>query len=379
MHERPDTLSWRHIEVYYFSDGRDALIVEGLWPVLERLRVSGRIHGGYFSRHWERGPHIRLHFATDAEHGEGVLEEIRGAAEAYLRRNPSQAALEPGRWEEMQEALGEWESRDSAAAPLAADNSVLEGSEDLRDEFVGGPEAAEVARWFYSDTAPLVAEWLDAARDAPQLRRRIAWELMVGFVWTADPTLRSSHLTFRSHAEAILASPAGGEGLRAAFEQRYARQREQLGNALRASIQRLEAGEESSVAGEYLEVLRRTWARAEPALEEGRIRLPDKEEGRQLHRRETGLQVPNWEEQSEFHSLLLGQRWQSFMRNDNGFKTLRFMVNLLYSTLHQLGISPIERYQTCWFIARAAEDSFGFDSLKLARHGADLPEAGLPG
>ncbi|MEU9114604.1 thiopeptide-type bacteriocin biosynthesis protein [Streptomyces sp. NPDC048483] len=94
----------RWVSAHIFHQGdTDALILDALHPLTERLRASsGPADASFFLRYWDGGPHIRLRVAVpDPERREEVRGEITGACEAWFRRHPSEPFLDERHYAEQ--------------------------------------------------------------------------------------------------------------------------------------------------------------------------------------------------------------------------------------------------------------------------------------
>jgi hypothetical protein len=171
-----------------------------------------------------------------------------------------------------------------------------------------------------------------------------------------------SFLSFRSHAEAFLATCRDPSDARAAMERRY----QTVGPVVERKVSSILANVRDGLAPGGAAVWR-GWhdatAAAKPMIA-GRfaagdiatVAPPDTD-----HRSAAAEFAAN-----EFHGTL-GQSGDllRFLGTDPDFLAARLLTSLLYLSLHNIGVALVERYFLCYAVSRACESLFGVDAVDL--------------
>lgn len=220
-----------------------------------------------------------------------------------------------------------------------------------------GPELDETTRGFLAETAPVALALATGADD----RTGAALELMtVHLAAVADPVRSGdgpplSFLSFRSHAEAFLATTRDPEAARRAFDDRYAAHRVAVESWVRAILSYGDLG----AAAAWDAAVRA----AKPALVEG-----FRTGALVAH---TGYARDHLRERADFagnafhRTAGASDDLQSYLGGDPSFLATRLLTSLLYVTLHSAGTSLLQRYFLCHAISRACEAVYQVDSLAL--------------
>jgi len=334
-------VEWHHIRVYYYARDKDALILEAVRPLFQRL--AGEVAATSFTRHWLRGPHLRLAVRT----GTGTFDRlVRPTTErivgGYLARRPSTTPVEPRRDLPMHERLAVLEGEPGPVWPWYPDNS-LRFPTTAAAAPPGDPAAGEVLADFLADTTDLAFRMIGAARGAGRLA--LAYHLLIA-TGCAVPglDLARAFIAFRSHAETFLSGFPEGAELRTAWERHY------RDNAA-ALVRRIGTPGAHPFDREWRAVLLRYQDRAEalaPALPTvAPVAAGD-----------------GWEV-SPFHQrLFASSHWQQTQRSAE-FLRYRLVLNLAYLSLTRIGIGPVERFLLCYLASRAVEDRYGVSAYDL--------------
>lgn len=235
-----------------------------------------------------------------------------------------------------------------------------------------GPELDETTRGFLAQTAPVALDLATRGDD----RTGAVLELMTVHLGAVADPARSrdgpplSFLSFRSHAEAFLATTRDPEAARRSFDERYAGHRTAVESSVRAVLR---SGDSGGAAG-WNAAVRAT----KPALVEG-FRT-----GALVAY--TGYARDHLRERTEFagnafhRTAGASEDLQAYLGGDPLFLATRLLTSLLYVTLHSVGMSLLQRYYLCHAISRACEAVYEVDSLALlARLTSDQRVAGHTG
>nr|ACS83769.1 hypothetical protein [Nonomuraea sp. WU8817] len=333
-------MSWRRVDVAYHDPDLDGLILA------TRPLLAGTPGRGWFQRHWVRGPHLELWF--DA--AQPSWERIRDVLEPWLRVNPSRARIDRDRLLAQHRHLAAAERIDEPLLPFYADNTLHRAAPRSRAHVLGGPAAEELFHDFHTTASAVAYDELDAVR-AGESRLVMALDLMVAAAHAhAEGGVRGGFVSFRSHAEAFLAS---APGLRERWDAEYAAR----AGALRARITAVVAGIPRGRA--WAGLLDRFADRGDELIASGALLVepagPD------------AVARPD----TAFHRALRGNRtWHEEVLRSAPFRRYRLLLNLTYLQLSRLGVNAVQRALLCHFAASAVEQEYGVSAIEIAMGGA---------
>lgn len=242
-----------------------------------------------------------------------------------------------------------------AAPDLAVPGALVRQAEvpPLGGPVFAGPALDETTRGFLAATSAVAVD-LATAPD----RTGVALGLMTAHLAAVarpgdGPPL--SFLSFRSHAEAFLATTHDPAATRAAFDARYSEHSAAVETRVRTILRDGDLG----AAAPWVASVRA----AKPAAAEGfrTGALIAHTEYTREHLRERTDFAGN-----AFHAMAgASAGLQSYMSGDPEFLASRLMTSLLYVTLHSAGLPLLQRYFLCHTISRACEAVYEVDSLSL--------------
>lgn len=348
-------MRWHSIHVHYYDGPHlDQLVVSGVQPVFAAL--AGEVSGAYFTRHWRRGPHLRLNLRCEPGRFRSAVypmaeRELRG----YLARHPSRAHPDPSALLPLHQQLATLEREHGPLLPWHPDNSVRVAPYDPRLEVLGSEVAADLLAEFLTDSTPLAFAMTEHLVAGGQ-RLRLVFDLLIALGHTAGGGITASYQSYRSHAEAFLAAAPGvrdradADRRRQQWQQHYARH----ATALVARVQRVVAavtgqGPAVPFVAEWVELARRYRDRGQQLLTSGELLMAPAQAA--------DHQSPLW--RSEFHRELAGDAdFQQRIRHSVDFAVWRLVLNYTYLQLTRLGVSPYERFLSCHLVADAVTDAY---------------------
>jgi Lantibiotic biosynthesis dehydratase C-term len=306
------------------------------------------------------------------------LREPDGGERTRLIVQVEQPAGPAGSWDERLGGLGRWLGR-AELAVRPAEYIPLSGS------MFAGDELAPVTRAFLADATPTLLGLVqrDAANRAGLLSG--ALDLMAGHLRAvgrpadgaavgrpADGGAPLSFLSFRSHAEAFLASSRDPSAARTALDRRYESVREAVEGRVRTILDEL-AGDSASpvppsspsspAAHGWYHAVRAAKPTVTEHFRTGTLRLvpgPEPKSGGNASADFTDFAA------SPFHSVLAAApELHRFLRDDPAFLSVRLLTSMLYLSLHSLGLSLVERYFLCHAVSRACESLFDVDAVEI--------------
>ncbi|MBD8499424.1 lantibiotic dehydratase C-terminal domain-containing protein [Paenibacillus arenosi] len=162
---------WKSMQVYYYEDDKQALLLDGIRPVLQQMKASGSFVRAYVQRHWRFGPHIAIHVEFEQEEAiEHCFRQIEERLKAYLSKYPSQRKLDESSYLQLCE---QWENECPGIGPLVPlepDNQVAIYEHNCFSGLWKHPLLSELLRSFYAYTYELVHLEIERTRSNRQAR-----------------------------------------------------------------------------------------------------------------------------------------------------------------------------------------------------------------
>lgn len=344
-----------------------AWISQVMVPVVRSLRIEHNATVAYLARGWKHGPHVEL----IARGPDGIpWQDIAGSIDWRLDDLPETMTGE--QYLAQARELGRLERVEPPYLPLHPRGTV-----EFFDRNAGitWPDALEAPRdlaltRMFTPLARLMD--LAAGRDAGVPVTALAEAFTA--LCTAHPGGPAYGVfSLRSHAEAFLHWAGSVKDPRPSF----ARRREADAPMLRAVVERARDGAESSEAAEFraafaygMGVFDTAAARGDlsAGLLDGLAPVMD--------RRSTappGHRGPVGEGRSEFHATVAESRVAD--RTPSWFASYRLLINLFYSRLPLLGVTPIQRYYLCFAIAETVDEVYGESWRERLRRAAERKAA----
>ncbi|MER5769720.1 thiopeptide maturation pyridine synthase [Streptomyces sp. NPDC001985] len=348
---------WRSIQIRYYSEAKDDLILDAVRPLLADL--GDRVRQPYIVRHWRRGPHLRLNLRADADVWEReVLPEATARLGRHLRDHPSTTVLDEAAVTERQRLLAVRESDHGPLGPWYPDNTLQTEPYEDRRHILRDDRLIDLLDTFHAESTALAFPTLEAIRRGELSLFRVALDLMIAFAHTSVPPIARGYMSFRSHAEAFCSYCEDRDGVRAGFEAAYQRQAAPLRALVRDRVARVDEDRSPRHVREWLRLVARQKEIAAPLIAGGEIDLDGAAPEPGMVQRHT----------VDFHEVLLGTgRYTTEVLGSEWFLTHRLAINMLYAHLSRLGLVPLQRYLFCHLIAGAVEAEYGVSPVERAR------------
>ncbi|MEO3789585.1 thiopeptide maturation pyridine synthase [Nonomuraea sp. B10E15] len=344
-------MRWQSFHVFYGGD-QDRLVAEGVRPLFAALAGElGPGHRAYFVRHWRRGPHLRLNLLTRPGGTDLARQAVDEHMKAFLAAAPSTAPRRPEAEMALHRRLAELEGEPGPLAPWAPDNSVEEAPYAGPRTYGGASVAAGLLAEHLAATTPLA---FDIAGHVMAGGRRlaVAFDLMITTAGLLGGGLSAGLVSFRSHAEAFLATWPEGDGRRDLWDGHFAAHEADLVERTR----RLATPGAAPFTRAWSRALTAYARRARAELRAGRLRVDGDD---------SGWEGP--EPGSPFHRALAAERGWPELRDSATFAMNRLLLNATYSELTRLGVTPAERFLLCHLAAGAGERVCGVTALDALR------------
>ena len=363
------------MHVYYHSPDKDGLLLDAVRPLLDGLR--GRVEAAYVLRHWRQGPHLRVNVkAAPAVWERIVRPRVDAVVGAYLRENPSTAALDATASLARHRLLAVREQERGPLTPWPPDNSIRDAPYDSRRHVLGSDEAVDLLTAFYADSTPLLFDMLEHVRAGRDGKVGLALSLMVTVAHTSQHISRS-YLSYRMHAEGFITWAADPKGVRASFEQAFRQRRDALTERVRDVVAALDDLTAPPVpfVREWAALLEEYRRRAGALLDDGRLIQPMTEPGEAFRVRPGDPPAPHREPNELQRLVFESPAYHEAIFTDPAFLRYRVLLNYTYLHLTRLGLTPLDRFRTCHLLADAVEDAYGLSGLDALRRFAGRPSA----
>ncbi|GGK63983.1 hypothetical protein Sme01_06220 [Sphaerisporangium melleum] len=346
--------TWRGIQIRYYDQDKDGLILDCVRPLFGRL--DGLIHQPYLVRHWRQGPHLRLNFrATPQDWEREILPIATETITGYLREHPSTTRLDEHEHLAAHRLLAVREHETGPLQPWYPDNSVQTEPYDDRLRIFGGRPLANLIDTAAAESTRLAFGTLDQVRRGELALFAVAIDLMVAVAHVSVPPIGRGYMSYRSHVEAAASCCEDRDAVLAAFEARYRRNARQMRATVAGVVASIDAGDPAPHVRDWIAFTRRHKEIALPLLAGKEIDLdfPDQPV---LHRHQVDY----------FDVLLSTDRFRTEVLESDWFLAHRLAVNLLYAHLARLGVTALQRHLFCYLIASAVEEEYGVSPLQKA-------------
>ncbi len=160
---------WLSFHVFYAANS-NPMLVEGVGPVVRRLREEGLIRRWFFIRYWLEGPHVRLRvLPAEVAATERIRAEIHEALDAVLARRPALYEADRDASAELFKRMylaeyseEKWNAQYGADGemPYRANNSVHEIAYEQELDRYGGPAGMALSEWHFERSSDLVLRLL---------------------------------------------------------------------------------------------------------------------------------------------------------------------------------------------------------------------------
>ena len=344
--------NWHSVQVHrHHPRGTDDMLLDTVRPLV--AEIAADVDGAFFTRHWRRGPHVRIQVCCSDAAWPAVRSVITGRMRAFLESDPSAGHPDPEGELVRHAWLAELEDEPGPIAPWHPDNSIQFEPFDARLHVLGTQETADLLTRYHVVTTPLVFDVLAAMRGGAQLSV-LALRLMFATAELGYPPITRGFLSYRSHAEGYLANTTDPAAMRARFEEAYRRNSNSLGELLTETLADVGGAEAEHsprwLLPAWLPVARTVLDRAMALSEEGSLRLAPIEVPA-----ESG---PGGLTPSSFHRSLFGDEEVRRLLSESWFTVYRVLLNFQYLLFGRLGMAPRDRFLLCYLAARTVEDRY---------------------
>ncbi|MFG3055914.1 thiopeptide maturation pyridine synthase [Kitasatospora sp. NPDC048239] len=357
---------WRSIQVRYYAEDKDDLILDAVRPLFRRF--AGEIGRPYLTRHWRRGPHLRLNFTATEEDWQGtVLPGAQLGLAEYLLGSPSTTVLDQRAHFAAHRRMAQAQDEQGPLFPWHPDNSLQHEPYEDRLHVLGSRQLADLLDDAYAASCEQLFSALERVRGGHDSRRGIALDLMFAFARVSAPAITDGSGSYRAHVERFLTHCRNPSAVRAALEVEYRARRPALERRLTAVLDTLDGDGQVPFVRWWTRHTAEVRAAAEPLLESGLISL-DRGGAPPVEPPEGLTEGPSSADGSgaAVDLLLLDPACPQEVLAGVRHQSHRLAVNVLCSHLDRLGIGPRQRFVLCHLAANTVEDLFGAPAPKRA-------------
>ena len=356
------------VHAVYYDERKTDLIRDCLLPAASRLAESDGVRNVYLQRHWKHGPHVRL--CVRADDGWSAEPEIGAAGErieTYMREHPSRTLVDPDHYRALSVSLDRRELVPPPYEPIWPDNSLVVGEYDAGLATLGSETTVRFKEDVLGLARAALAVTLDAIRGDESSRLEYVFRILLMAACSyPDGGLVRGHLSYRSHVEDFLFDHDDGS-VRRAFEGRSRAVASRVDGIVAQLVEEVTHGRyvgSDPVLRAWWAVVDHAWKTGLALARDGVITgFPDSlaEAASSFDKRTRDKWDPPGDRAySPFHTKLQRLQVSRFPASVGftSFPAYRWIVNLLYSCLPLLDVSPTERYCIAFIIAEAAERHF---------------------
>lgn len=346
---------WHTWHVVYYQPDKDALLLSGLKPLLQRLSTEGLLERYALRTRWRQGPRVIVDLWPRPEREEELARRFESELGAWVAAHPSHSDVTPEQMLAQHRQLAALEQEPEALEPLHPDNSVLRMP--YQPPYHGvGPVTERMAQEFYAEATPLLLEMMERSRDGKHPRQDFIFQALLSLVMLNENP-RYAHFSLRSHCEVFLQRFDSRQELRGKLEAYVA---EHQGQLLRSVEQA-----PRYVRGEGEDALLRSWvalcARMRQTLAEqaaaGELTMPSEEFF--APRRAAAPPRSSGGGPSEFHRTVLSSSSFQWLSKTPHFLAMRCLLGWHYGLFPLAGLVPLARVKIGYLISRAVELSVG--------------------
>jgi len=161
---------WMAFHVFYAANS-NPMLVEGIGPVIARLREQGLIARWFFIRYWMEGPHVRLRVLPASG---SVAAEVRAQVEAalreFLRRRPALYEADRDISGDMYKRMylaeysqEQWDAEYGAdgVMPYRDNNAFYDFAYEPEYDRYGGPAGLALSEWHFEKSSDIVLRLIE--------------------------------------------------------------------------------------------------------------------------------------------------------------------------------------------------------------------------
>lgn len=347
------------IRISYHAKDRLPLITGPVRQCYEAVRASHPAAQISMRSGWFRGPHLDLCIASEAP--VDCASEL-ALMQAWIDENPSTELLIEAEYDALSRKLGALEGVSGPFTPLRPNNAVA--IEEYRPpRLVDGHEVLyPVYERFFSAAAPLLFDLAEMKRTNPAASTLVLVGMLAHAADQLEPHgIERGQISLLAHADFFFANYDSSGRIRTHFDAMAERWSEALDLAVERRPEEAVGAEQSAAAARIMEGWRGVIADTKAEIEEV-IRVDSswfyynpaafEEELGDTHQAafdDAGLSTDKIRRGATLDSMADTIDTEFF--TSEAFQSFRVLLNLYYSLLPTLSISPTERFGMCHMVA----------------------------
>ncbi|MBV7260301.1 lantibiotic dehydratase C-terminal domain-containing protein [Erythrobacter crassostreae] len=356
------------IRIDYHDPERLGLIAGPLKESFDALREQNRDAAIFLRSGWKHGPHLSLCVIGDTINDDAIARECEKLRE-WVDTNPSDVRLTEDAYLANARKLGTLEGIEGPYLPLNPDNTV-QVVEHSPPRLVDGHDVLQPLYLRYlSDTAPLLFEISSLKQNNNNLASLLLMAMLAKSASHYRPYgIERGFISLRAHADFFFANFDQSGKIKQRFDTLATGTASLLDDAIgnAQEIGKAEGKQDTvqSVLRRWSEILEETRVSIDAAADADDgwysytpMSFPEEQEealAGQFQDAGIDATVSKGDTLTKVHEAHAEGLDTSFF-SSREFQTFRIIVNMFYSILPPLGISPVERFGMCHLVASAVE------------------------
>ncbi|MGP4060418.1 thiopeptide-type bacteriocin biosynthesis protein [Halobacillus sp. H74] len=239
-------INWVGLHVFYHDLSRlDHLLVRGIRPIINELKINEDIQKYFFIRYWDGGPHVRVRLLTQDNNFKRVKAEAKKSISSYFEKNPSKVNLEPQRY---------YNDLNEQEKVLYENHTIKEFKYNPEYQRYGGEYAMRVAESFFKSSSDVSLSLIKRYTDDRNKLYSVAKDMMLLTACSFFPL--NEHLIdfFKSYSKYFKVyerNEVNDSKVFRYWNSSYHKQSEQLKNQIKPLISYVSHGEVEQLSALY--------------------------------------------------------------------------------------------------------------------------------
>jgi len=323
---------------------REKFLREQLLPYVEKKNINS-----FFLVDWENGPHIKwvIDDSLSMKETDSIINETIIHLKEIINNYRAKNTLNKKEFLNNVQHLEYFELK-NASNLLEKDTTIKHSTTTLRKD-IWGENGVHLIKRYYFNSNSLVS---DIIKRPDKKYENVLLIMYAALIALGEPKIHQ--LSYRSHAEAFLGRFDQKDILRNQLEKQYKRNRNKIEYLFQEEIFN------STLYKDWKKLYMNLAIRASNLFSNKQLIVPEAEQFTKI------IDDYNWslnynEEESkdnlsEFHKILNQIRPYENVQDDSNYKVKRLLLNYVYLTMVQLGVTGLEKFSMCYSIARWYEE-----------------------
>ncbi|PTM57990.1 lantibiotic dehydratase C-terminal domain-containing protein [Desmospora activa] len=327
------------IKIYMYDySSHDNFIREKLIPLNQSVHVRS-----FLRRGWKYGPHLEWCMKQEDQSLENLIQELSKCLTKYK----VDSEFDETSWLHRSQHLKLFELDKEEIIEIREDLTLEISIPRFRTD-IWGEKGTQLLIKYYLGTGE--AMWNMLNNDINRFTKAISMMYSATKV-LGDPDRHQ--LSYRSHAEAFLYRFDKNDVIRNQMEEQYQLNKYEMTKIMKGI-------EENRWVSQWCYIFDELLVNAHQLFEQKELKMPDGDLFMKIvgeHGWKTGsANIPGY-----FHQFLLSLPRYNQETQTLSFQVKRLILNFLYQSFVQLGITPVEKFFMCYSYARWYEDELGVD------------------